>query len=161
VKLTSFPDSVVRNNNFNRTSTFGTGTGIDIEQSGNTMVSGNSISNQNNGIHIVGSNSKGSTISGNSISQNTNSGILMESAKGVTLTGNTLNSNKNDGIYLSFSDENNLTNNNMKMLGSAFIIPNRTQFQIIMLVLQNTVFFLILAKTTLCKIIKFQATFTE
>jgi len=119
VKLTSFPDSVVRNNNFNRTSTFGTGTGIDIEQSGNTMVSGNSISNQNNGIHIVGSNSKGSTISGNSISQNTNSGILMESAKGVTLTGNTLNSNKNDGIYLSFSDENNLTNNNMKMLGSA------------------------------------------
>jgi PGF-pre-PGF domain-containing protein len=119
VKLTSFTDSVVRNNNFNRTSTFGTGTAIDIEQSGNTMVSGNSISNQNNGIHIVGSNSKGSTISRNSISQNTNSGILMESAKGVTLEGNTLNSNKNDGIYLSFSDENNLTNNNVLMLGSA------------------------------------------
>ncbi len=119
VKLTSFTDSVIRNNNFNRTSIFGTGTGIDIEQSGNTMVSGNSISNQNNGIHIVGSNSKESTISANSISQNTNSGILMESAKGVTLTGNTLNSNKNDGIYLSFSDENNLTNNVVKMLGSA------------------------------------------
>jgi len=119
VRLTSFTDSVVRNNNFNRTSTFGTGTGIDIEQSGNTLVSGNSISNQHDGIHIKGSNSKGSTISGNTISQNTNSGILLESAKGVTLSGNTLKSNKNDGIYLTLSDENNLTNNNVLMSNSA------------------------------------------
>jgi PGF-pre-PGF domain-containing protein len=120
VKVTSSTEgaNIIRNNNFNRTNAVGTGTGIRVEGSSNTMVSQNTVSNQNVGIYVSSSNSKGSTVSGNTLNRNTNYGIELESsAKGVTVDLNTISGSNTAGIYLSSSSENTVTNNKVVMPG--------------------------------------------
>ncbi len=116
VKVERSTDSVVQNNNIDRVSGVGNGTGINIENSGNTKASQNSVFNQNIGIYVTGSNSQGSLISGNTLNQNNNNGAELERTRGITLDGNTLNLNGITGISLSYSDENTLTNNNVTMI---------------------------------------------
>ena len=89
--------------------------GIRIANSPNTMISQNTVSNNNYGIHVSDS-LKGSSISGNSVNK-TNYGIFLENTNGVTVDGNTLNSNDLFGIDLAGSSQNLVTNNNVVMLG--------------------------------------------
>jgi PGF-pre-PGF domain-containing protein len=120
VKVTSSTEgaNIIRNNNFNRTSAIGTGTGIRVEGSSNTMVSQNTVSNQKVGIYVSSSNSRGSTVSGNTLNKNTDYGIELESyAKGITVDLNTITGSNTAGIYLSSSSENTVTNNKIVMPG--------------------------------------------
>jgi PGF-pre-PGF domain-containing protein len=119
VSVSQGSGNVISNNTVNRTKAVAPGTpytGINIDNSANTVVSSNSVSNQDKGIHI-GSGSKGSSISENFVNNNAEHGILLENSRGITVKGNTLNSNSYTGIYLSSSSENKVTYNTVVMPG--------------------------------------------
>lgn len=111
--------NVISNNIVNRTRAvqpYTTYEGIYVTGSGNTVISQNTVSNNNNGIHISGS-AKGSSISGNTVNNNAQFGIFLDKVKGVTVDGNTLSLNNLIGINLAGSGENYVTNNKVTMPG--------------------------------------------
>ncbi|MDB5258108.1 MAG: hypothetical protein JWM14_2803, partial [Chitinophagaceae bacterium] len=86
-----------------------TNSGITIEQSTNITIGGsaanqaNTIKNNNIGIQIAkvgATNSSSNTITGNTVSNNTTSGILVSGGNSNTFTKNTIASNGTYGIYI-------------------------------------------------------------
>jgi len=109
VYLQSCINTIVRNNAATRTSDIGTGRGINIEKSVSTTLSSNSVSNQRFGIYLSGS--LPNTISGNTISQNNDTGITLESSGNSVLESNNVSSNGKKGIYLKDSSKSSVKNN--------------------------------------------------
>ena len=83
--------------------------GIYLSESNGNTITGNTITKNNQGIYLFESN--GNTITGNTITNNTRTGInLVHYSNGNTITGNTI-TNNHDGIYLSSSNSNTITGN--------------------------------------------------
>ena len=101
--------TVVRNNTFSKSLLRDEGKGLNIEQSNYTNVSSNTVSNQRNGISILGS--QENTLSENTVNQSAVNGIILDGTISTTLKNNNVNSNVNFGIYLSDSGSNSLINN--------------------------------------------------
>ena len=128
VSVSGGSGNTISNNMVNRTKAVGPNMmieGINIANSPNTMISQNTVSNNNYGIHVTGS-LKGSSISGNSVNKN-NNGIFLDNTKDVAVDGNTLNSNDLFGIDLAGSSENRVINNNVVMFGPSGSESQNTQ----------------------------------
>ena len=109
VYLKTSDNTVVRNNTASKSLLIGEGKGLNIEQSNYTNVSSNKVSNQKNGISILGS--QENTLSENTVNQSAVNGIILDDTISTTLKNNNLNSNVNFGIYLSDSGSNSLISN--------------------------------------------------
>ncbi len=85
--------------------------GIWLTSSSNNTVTGNTCSNNSNSGIYLSSSSNNNTVTGNTCNNNSNSGIyLSSSSNNNTVTDNTCNNNSN-GIYLSSSSNNTVTGN--------------------------------------------------
>ncbi len=91
----------------------GGGVAIEIHIGGGSMVKGNSINKNTNGVVSDGF-SAGSTLAANDISCNTQDGVALSGQ--ATITGNQANANGRDGIAISEEDgydiKSNTTNSN-------------------------------------------------
>jgi len=100
-------DNIITNNKFN---------GIDLYRSESNSISGNTISNNGNGIYTYGDLngcSCDNIISDNIISSNEDDGIIFDMDSGSnTITGNTISKN-HYGIKTGYSGDNTIINNNI------------------------------------------------
>ncbi len=107
ISVSNSRNSVVSNNIV----TNGASTGIYISKSDSTTISGNQVSGYDmSGIKIASSPGI-NTISGNNVSQNSGSGVLLEDTNNQVLESNTVSSNGKEGINLARSNKNTLKNN--------------------------------------------------
>ena len=86
------------------------GDGILLHSSLDTIITGNTISNNYAGISLFEYSSY-NTIIGNTISNNYDGIELIYSSDNI-ITGNTIENNNNYGIYVYDADYNNITSNN-------------------------------------------------
>ncbi len=88
--------------------------GIFLKSSSNNTITGNTCTNNNNGIRCDSSSNE-NTVTGNTCNSNSN-GIRFDSSSDNTVTGNTCNNNSSNGVYLSSSSNSivigNTCNNN-------------------------------------------------
>jgi parallel beta-helix repeat protein len=85
--------------------------GIYLRYSNNSIISGNIISDNENGIYLEWSSNI--NISGNQVLLNNDYGIHLYKSSKNTITNNTVHSNILRGIYLNSCPDNNITNNNI------------------------------------------------
>jgi parallel beta-helix repeat protein len=84
--------------------------GINLYDSYNNTISGNNITDNNNGIVLDGSSN---TISGNTITNNEFAGIRLDGSSDNTISGNTITNNEFAGIRLDGSSDNTISGNNI------------------------------------------------
>jgi parallel beta-helix repeat protein len=88
--------------------------GIYIETSCNNTITGNTITDNNNHGILLEDSSDNNTITGNNITDNNYAGIdLWYSSDNNTITGNTIDNN-GDGISLEYSSDNTITGNTIR-----------------------------------------------
>jgi parallel beta-helix repeat protein len=87
-----------------------TSVGVELWGGEDSIISNNTVSNNENGISLF--HSSNNTITGNNVSNNSIGGISLFHSSNNTITGNNV-SNNNGGIYLDSSSNNTVTGNNV------------------------------------------------
>ena len=100
------------NSFFGNNITVNANTGIRLDSSGDSIISGNNISENGYGVYLWYSSNI--TVSGNDIVENGGSGIALEGSNYNSVGGNNIEANSNEGIWiLSNSYYNDVTGNNI------------------------------------------------
>ena len=86
--------------------------GIELWETGNSIISNNTVCNNEEGIYLYSS-SNNNKITGNNASNNNGGGIRLSDSSNNTITGNNASNNNDDGIRLDNSSNNNITGNNV------------------------------------------------
>ena len=107
VELWQTEDSIISNNSVSNNNRHG----IYLDDSSNNNITGNNVCN-NNRYGIRHGSSCNNNITGNNV-RNNDGGIYLWDSSNNNITGNNVGSNNRDGIHLCDSSNNNITGNNV------------------------------------------------
>ena len=102
-----------------------TDVGINLRNTHNCLISGNTITS-NNGYGIIAYTSNSNTFTDNDISNNEN-GIKLDFSTNNNINGNKINSNIGNGIHLKYSSSNTIISNNLSINNYGIYIDDSTQ----------------------------------